>query len=221
MTTLRSIVSDLATDVKAINLDDRISYRFLLNKFNSKLNYFLRLEAKSREFAKLQSIWKPIDCIKLEQVDISKCSYIDNCKLLKRSVNEIPEAFATNYGLLIKILTIDGLQEFKLISNSSEYKDYINRRWSKKLKPVYIENKYLFVPDLDISSVKILIIPINPFEVDKANGNLTACSSPLDATIGYPEYLITLAKTEVLKELLPERNIVQDAKPNDNTNEKV
>lgn len=221
MRTLRDIVSELATDAKALNLDDRLSYRFLANKFNGKIQYFLRLEARSREFAKIQNLWKPINCVHLQQVNTGSCGFIDKCSILLRSVDQIPEAFNTNYGLLMKVLTI-GVKpvEFKIISNSSEYKDYTTRRWSKPLKACYLENKYLYIPDQDIQSVKILLIPINPFEVDKANGLATGCSNPLDAEVSYPEYLITLAKKEVLNELLPEKRIIEDERGDDDTNQK-
>lgn len=221
-TTLRDIVSELATDVHAYSLDDRISYRFLAGKFMGKLNYFLRLEAKSREFAKLQNLWQPIDCVELEEVNVGSCGFIDKCTILKRSKCKIPEAFGTNYGLLIKVFTVGVIStEFKIISNAGEYKDYINRRWAVNLHPAYIENKYLYIPDQDIQSVKILLIPINPFDIDKCNGKLTDCSNPLDATISYPQYLITLAKKEVLNELAGiYKHIIEDEKGDDNTNQK-
>lgn len=222
MITLRKIISEIIDDLKGINLDDRISYRFIANKFFGKIEYFLRLEAKSREFAKSQNLWQSINCIELKDVDLTSCNFIDECSILKRSVDTIPEAFATNYGLLLKILTIDGKQTFKLVANSSELKDYKNRRWgTKDLKVVYLENNYLFVPDLDIDNVKVLLIPKNPYDVDKANGLLTDCSSPLDAQISYPPYLVTLAKKEVLQELAGVyKHIVEDEKGDDDTNQK-
>lgn len=220
MPTLRQIVSELATDVKATNLDDRVSFRYLASKFNSKLDYFLRLEFKSREFAKSQNIWQPIACVELEEVNSGACGFIDKCTLLKRSVCKIPTAYSTNYGLLLKVLTIDGREAFKLINNSSDYKDYITRRWAGNLKPVFLENKYLYVPDLDIQAVKLLIIAKNLFELDLCKGALTNCSNPLDAEVPYPDYLITLAKKEVYNEILNRTNVREDEKGDDNTNQK-
>lgn len=217
---LRDIISELATDVKALNLDDRISYRYLLFKFNSKIEYFLRLEAKSREFAKLQNIWKPINCVELIDVGNNSCQILDHCNTLKRSKDIIPEAFGTNYGLLMKVLTIDSKSEFKLITNSSEYEDYRNRLYvGDRIRAVYLENKYLYIPNIDYDSVKILLIPKDPYAVDVLNGALTACSSPLDATVSYPEYLIKLAKEAALQEIAGVyKRVVSDENPNDNTN---
>lgn len=222
--TLRDIVSELATDIKSLNLDDRISFRYLANKFNSKLDYFLRLEFKSREFANQQDIWKPIDCVNFKEVNTNGCNFIDRCTTLYRSVCQIPEPYNTNYGLLLKVLTIDGRREYKLISKSSDYQDYINRRWKGNLRPVYLEDHYLYIPDIYTEAVKLLVIATSLHAVDKcracSSGKSIECINPLDTEVPYPPYLITLAKQEVYKELLSRENVREDEKGDDNTNRK-
>ena len=221
MLTFRQIISDIIDDLKAINLDDRLSYRFIKSKFSSEMSYFLRLEAKSREFAKLQNLWKPIHCIELIPVSLGECGFVDECSVLMRSKDKIPEAFSTNYGLLLKILTIDGKSTIPLIANSSEYKDYVNRRWFKNKSVSYIEDGYLYLPDTMLEKVKVLIVPVNPYEVEKANGS-TGCNFALDVEVPYPEYLITLAKRQVLQELSGvTKRVVEDEKGDDNTNKKI
>jgi hypothetical protein len=218
MLTYRQIVSDIVDDVKAINLDDRLSYRFIKSKFSSELSYFLRLEAKSREFAKLQNLWKPINCVRLQEVDPQICAFADVCATLSRSVDKIPEAFGTNYGLLLKVLTADGKQTIPLVANSSEYKDFVTRRWGGDKIACYLEDGYLFIPNTLVDSVKILLVPVDPFKVDKANGAV-GCKFALDREVPYPEYLVTLAKRQVLQELLGgTKRVVEDEKGNDNTN---
>jgi len=218
---LRDIVSEIATDLKAsLNLDDRITYRFLAEKFRSKIAYFLRQDAKSRELLKDFTIWKAINCVCLEDIAASTCGYIDEFNTLKRSVIQIPEAYNTNYGQLVKVFTVDGFREFTMIK-SIDYADYINRQYTKPKNVFWIENKYIFVPNIDIETVKVLIIAKEPIEVDKLNCTVDKCTSPLDGEINYPDYLITLAKKEVMVELIGGyKKIIEDEKGDDNSNRK-
>jgi hypothetical protein len=213
---LRQIVSTLALDIKAKNLDDRISFRYLADKFKDKIAYFLRLEAKSREFVRDISIWKTIGCVELIEVATNTCGFIDECNTLKRSKIKVPNVYNTNYGLLIKVLTIDGRISFTGI-NSNQYKDFTKLEYGGNGRFFFIEDGYLYFPNTDIESVKVLLIPKEPIEVDVLN-NPCKCAYPLDGEVNYSDYLIILAQQEVLKELLPATGIVQDEKPNDNTN---
>lgn len=214
---LRTILSELATDVKATNIDDRISFRYLHSKFTSKLQYFVRLEAKTREIFKNTPLWQPINCLNLIEVPTNTCGYIDKCNSLSRSEIKIPAVYDTNYGPTIKVLTIDGFNEFKLIA-PHEYKDYINRRFAPVNKVYWIENGYLYFPNVTIEAVKPLLIPKNPIEVDKINGSADQCTSPLEAYINYPDYLIMLAKKEVFNEIMGRTRVVEDEKGDNNTN---
>ena len=214
---VKQILSSLATDVKAVNLDDRVSFRFLHTKFNDKIGYFLRLEAKSREILKDTTLWRSLDFIEL--IDVDDRLGLNDCFTLKRSKKKLPEAFNTNYGQLIKIFTLDHNIELKLIK-ASDYGDYTKRQYrSAKTFAAYIENGYLYIPNVTWQAVKGLIIAKNPIEVDKFNGTVSKCASPLDGEVAYPDYLIALAKREVLNELAGAyKRIVEDEKGDDNTN---
>lgn len=219
MQKLKQIISDLATDLKATRLDDRLSNRFLISKFRDKIQNFLRQDARSREILKDNSVWKSISCIKLIDVDPTGCGCGPGCNTLKRTEVKIPEAYNTNYGLLIKVLLIDFSKEFRPIQRN-EYADYINREYSKKIKVYWIEDGYVYIPNVDIEDITVLILAKDPLQVDKLNNAVSQCVSPLEADINYPDYLITLAKKEVLSELVAEKGIVSDEKGDDNTNRK-
>lgn len=217
---LHDILSELATDVRSLSLDDRISFRYLHQKFNSKIEYFLRQEARSREIFKDVSLWKPINYIELIDVNNNVCGFIDNCNSLKRSKFKIPEAFNTNYGLLIKILTLDGLSELKLI-NSADYSSYTKREYNTNKLVYWIHDGYIYIPNTILEAVKGLIMPKDASAIDKLNGVISKCSSPLDGIVTYPDFLITIAKQEVLKEISDVyKRTVEDERGDDNTNSK-
>lgn len=220
MQILRNIVSDIAGDIRAITHDDRYSYRFLANKFLDKIQYFLRQDAKSREVFRDMSMWETINCIKLEDITGCKdCGITIVCNTLKKSKDKMPQSYDTSYGKLIKVITIDGSREFTQISSFS-YKDYTNKQYGAKNQGYYwIENGYLYVPDTEIDTIRVMIVPKNSNDVAFLNGECIDCVSPLDAKINYPDYLITLAKQETVKEIAGiDKRIVQDEKGDLNTN---
>lgn len=214
---LKTILSELATDIKSINADDKTSFRYLHSKFNSKIEYFLRLEARSREILKDKSVWKTIDCQELIDVNANTCGFIDYCKTLKRTKDKIPEAYNTNYGQLVKVLTLDGRSEFTMIK-SNEYSDYTNREFKSNKAVFWLEDKYVYVPDTEIQFIKIMLLPKNSSEVEKLNCP-DECNLVLESEVSYPDYLITLAKQEVLKEISNVyKRTIEDEKADNNTN---
>lgn len=218
--TVREIVSELASDIRAHNLDDRVSFRYLYSKFKGKVEYFLRLESKSREILKDPSVWKTISCVELEDTSNTTCGYIDGCSTLKKSKTKLPKAMNTSYGPIIKVFTVDGRTEIG-ITKPHEYSDYTNREYKTKKLAFWIENDYLYLPDTAIEAVKVMLIAEDESAVDAANGTSTGCSSALDATVSYPDYIIALAKQEVLKEISSVyKQVTEDEKGDDNTNNK-
>lgn len=213
--TLRQIASDLTLDLKARNIDDHITFRYLVNKFNDKLAYYLRLEGRSRELMRDISIWQPLKCIDLIEVATNSCGYKD-CTILKRSVKKLPEAYVLNYGLMLKILTVDGLITLVPIK-SNELSSRTKFEYGGGNLPYWVEDDYLYIPNTEIEVVKGLILPKNPIEV-KVFNNPCECVYPLDGEITVTDYLIGLAKKEVYMELLQSKQIVQDEAGNDNTN---
>lgn len=217
---LRDILSELASDLRAENYDDNISFRYLNSKFKSKLDYFLRLESKSREFLRDYTLWKKIKCEEIEEISPSSCGMIDTCRTLKRTVNEIPEIVTTTYGKLIKVFSLDESKEYTFIK-SSQYKDYINRPYLKSSNVFWLDDNKVVIPNTNIDYILIYIVPKDESEVDKLNGTLKPCEGPLEGELSYPDYLITLAKQEALKELLGGyQRVVEDERADDNSNNK-
>lgn len=218
--TLRQVLSDLNSDVKALNIDDRLSLRFLASKFRDKIGVFIRQDAKNRELLKESNIWKPIDCVELTDVSAIDCCNVDDGQTVKKSKIKIPEAYSTTYGNLIKVFTLDLQTEYIQIK-SFQAKEQTTREYGSG-KYFWIENQHLFIPDSNLKAVKVLIIAKNPLEVDIINGKCDKCTSPLDAELNYPPYLITVAKSEVLKELSGiTTRVIPDEKPNENENQKT
>lgn len=218
MPKLRDIVSDLAIDAKALNIDDRISFRYLANKFISRISYYIRLEGRSREITRNLSVWKPINCIELIDIAPNTCGFVDNCNTLKRSKEKLPKPYDTSYGGLIKIMVLDKSREVKLIK-PNDYKAYTTGKFMKNNLYGWIQDDYLYVPNTDIEQLTGMLVPKNPADVDALNSNCTTCVYPLEGEVNYTDYLIDLAKRDVMQDLQGGyRRMVSDEKGDDNNN---
>lgn len=223
MQTLRSAVSDIINDLRAYNLDDKFSFRFLSNKLMGKIDIFVKQDSDLRTLFSINEIWKPIPCIELEDAPNEVCSeFYDGDYILKRSKRKIPRVYTGRSGNFIKILNVTGSNEYKQIK-SFEYKDIKNREYkNKKTKYFWIENDYLYIPDVEIEEVKGIGMFKYSVEVDHFNKSCDECYKPLDSDILVPDYIVDLAKTATLTELAQiNKRTVVDESPDLNSNKKT
>lgn len=208
------ILSELATDVRAHSIDDYISYRYLQKKFISKMEYLLRLESKSSEIYNNVSDWESINCLEFIDVPTNSCGVFDGCNQLKRSVDKVTDIFDTSTGKSILVFDIAGRVKFDVIS-LIDFGEFTKRRYYPKNKIIFwLHDDYLWTPN-DIEAVKVFLIRRTGTNSDSTG----KCNLALQNTINYPSYLVTLAKTEVLKEISGVyKRIVEDEKGDNNTN---
>lgn len=219
--TVRQAVSDIINDLKSTNIDDKYSFRFLASKLYNKIDFFLKQDSADRNILLLTELWKPLKKIKLEEAAyINNEFYYDYCLILKKSKFKIPKVFQTKYGNLIKILNILNSIEYKQIK-PFEYKEIKNREFvDKRIKYFWIEDDYLYIPDSDVEEVRGYGLFKNTKEVDLLNGNENCCYKILDSEILVPDYILALAKQEVIKELRQiNKTIKEDQNPNLNNAE--
>lgn len=222
MQTLRSAVSDINNDLSAIDLDTRFSIRFITSKLKGRLETIFKQDTLDRTILTISDIWKQLDCIALEDADESACSeYYEYCDCLKKSVKKIPKVYTSKYGNLFKIVTVNRDTEFKQI-RPFEYKDIARREFkSKKIKYFWVEDDYLYLPDCAIEEVKGYGIFKDSQEADLFNGEASPCYLPLDSIIQVPDYILDVAKQDVVNNLAQiNRRIQPDNNPDLNTNTK-
>lgn len=212
---LRSLLSEIATFIKAINNDDRVSFRFLHKTFNSKIDYYLRLESKTREIFRLFHEWAPLE-IEFIDVPTNSVGYYDDCNTLKRSKDKIPNYFNSIFGPTFKLFDINGFLEFKRIDRSM-LRDEMNKQFKSKIPFYIIENGYIYMPNSTIENATGYTLS----KLDNNNSN-SDCNLVLESTISYPEYLIELVKKEMKQELSNGyKRMIEDEKPDENSNKKA
>jgi hypothetical protein len=226
--TNRQIISDIVNDLRALNLDDRVSKKYILSKLRSYASLFIKRDADTRRLLNIAEIWTNIPCVELCEVPLVDCCNIDipNCKSVMRSRKKIPELLQTLYKELIQVFNPIYSKEF-IATTPQQYKNIINRAYvDPRLKYYWLSNGYLIVPDAMISTITIRGVFLNPHEALQLNScdtdEVSDCVSILDQPFTCPDYLISVVKQETLKDLFNfYKRVTVDEEPNLNTNEKV
>jgi hypothetical protein len=220
--TYRQVISDIINDTKSNTLDDRLSFRFLYSKLLGRIETILRQDSQDRNILNLSSIWYPIKCLELQSFRDSDCTtlYEDDSDLMVSCV-KIPKVFSGKNGEFIKVLNINNSVEYKK-TKPFLYRDMKNREYfNKNTKYFWIEDDYIFIPDSQVTSVKLFGMFKNSKEADYLNNEVDKCFKILDSLILAPDYIIDVAKRDIVTEIRNiNKTLVQDENPNLNNIEK-
>lgn len=221
--TFRQLVSDIITELKSVNIDDRMSNRFVLSRLLDKTKTIIKQDMDSRRLFKITSIWKTISCLDMCETEFSECACdIPNCEVVVKSKNKIPKVFDSNYGSLIKVFNVNGTKEYVQTTLQS-YIDIRRREFQNpNVKYFWISDNHIYIPDSRVEQVMVQGLFENPKEVDVLNGIENAeCSKPLDYLFPCPGHLLDAVKTATFGELIKGyKQIIEDEKPNENSNDK-
>lgn len=225
--TNRQIISDIVNDLRALNLDDRVSKRYILSKLRTFAALFIKRDADTRRLLNIAEIWTDVPCVEMCETPLVDCCNIDipDCKIVMKSRKKLPEVLQTLYKELLQVFNPIYAKEY-IATTPQQWKNIQGRKYvDRRVKYYWISNGYLIIPDALATTVTIRGVFLNPDEAKKLNScldNDNQCVSILDQPFTCPDYLVSVVKQETLKDLFNfyKRNQVDEA-PNLNTNEKV
>ena len=225
--TNRQVISDIVNDMRALNLDDRVSKKFILSKLRNAAAQLIKREADSRRILAISDLWTEVQCVELCRAPLIDCCNTDipNCKFVMKSKNPIPATYETLYKELLQIFNPFFAKEFKQIT-PQEYKDLLTREFQdKRIKYFWLSNGYLVIPDCLVESVVLRGVFVEPAKAKQLNScesTTDKCVSILDQPFVCPEYLMKPVKDITLENIFNfyKRNVL-DEEPNLNTNLKV
>jgi hypothetical protein len=226
--TNRQVISDIVTDLRAVNLDDKVSKRYILNKLRDFASLFIKRDAEVRRIFNISDLWVDVQCVEMCEAPLVECCEVDipDCTVVMRSKKKIPQTYETVYKELIEVYNPTYAKEFKQISP----KEYINiklRRYQdKRIKYFWFSNGYLIIPDTMVQVVNLRGAFINPREAKALNScekqDNKSCVGLLDEPFVCPDYLLPVVKQEVLKDLFNfYKRIVTDENVDMNLNKKI
>lgn len=215
MQTIRSVVSDITNELNSYRLDDRISYRYIKNRLFDAAAIFIKQDAENRRLYKLSELWSKPQCFELETVQFSDCS---SCNSIKRSKKKVQSTYQTGFGNTLKVFNSNMSGEYNNTTPSS-YTNISNRAFKPKVGYYWLSDDYIYVPDNDEID-EILVVGIFKEGLDTTDEEGT-CKKPLDFMFSFPDYIISLAKTQVITDIVSKHiQIPVDERPDDNKNQK-
>jgi hypothetical protein len=224
--TNRQIISDIIGDLRAVNLDDKVSKRYIHNKLLGYAATLIKRDVDARRLLNISDIWIDVPCVEFCQVPLVDCCDIDipNCMTVAKSKKRIPETMESFYKELLELHNPLYAKEFRQIT-AKEYKNITAREFrDRRIKYFWLQDGYIIVPDslMEVGTVRGVFL--NPAEAKKLSScsDEPNCVSLLDQRFVCPDYLITPVKQQVLQDLFNfYKRGVLDESPNLNTNKKV
>lgn len=133
--TNREIISEVVGDLRALQVDDRISERYVLAKLKMVNALLLKRENEQFRLYDDNNVWFPIECLQMEYVPAKsvpdgKSSIVINKDVgFSRSLYPIPQLYSTKTGPLIReIQTMDDVGSYQP-TTPLEYRRILNREF--------------------------------------------------------------------------------------------
>lgn len=226
MATYREIVSRIENSLNTLTKDTFIPRRFILSVFKSKAEFFMAQKLFDKTLFRETNLFKWINCVTLIEDDIIKCDKIEfkRCKSLMKSKKKLPKLLWSKYGSsLILITSVDGMQQFELISQV-DYMNLVKRQNSEKFLGGYAilyPDNYLYIPDSSVKLVNALIYTLDEKADDCSDcKDCEDCESYWDKEVSISDKIREVVIQETLKEVAMRVQIPKDELPNLDSNQK-
>lgn len=188
MPTIREDIAQVRESVKSLYPDVRMHNKYLYNKILDATKLIFRREVEMRKIFRATELFKSLECIEMEYVNIKSCTniLIPGCNYISKSKKKIPESFLSPTGSILYVFNIIQSQQF-FQTTPSMYSDIQRREFKGPQRYFWIEDNYLYIPE-QINEVLIKGVFINSSELEIFN-NTNKCSKLLDSTSFIPQWL--------------------------------
>lgn len=217
------LVSLVWHDLRALNKDEHLSRRHILNTAQSYAKDYVTKKLTDGTLFKEEKLFSTIKCFELEKDDIVKCDIVEfkRCNNLMKSKEQLPDLISSRFGpAVVSVRSVSG-QDFSLTSPSA----FSNLKYSKfpnlSRFLYYVEDNYLYLPDSEFELVDIKILTLDTESVDELSGCSTCdeCESTWDKTFVCPDRHIRDVINATVAELSGTwRRITPDENPDKDSN---
>jgi len=196
-------VSEVVNDLRALQIDDRISERYVLSKLRYYLGLFLKRENDALRLFYYDNVWTTVECLEMEEASMSECLGTTNCKVsrIMRSVKPIPELYSYKNGLLVKeVMSVDEGHSYKP-SSANDFNKVMKRDFPGDLRYFWFRNGHLMIldgPDVVLfsgcfveQSAALSLCSCNPM----------TCIDIMEDEFPAPAHLVSAVKQETTKDL--------------------
>lgn len=202
----KEIVAQVIGDLRAMQIDDRISERYVLSKLKDYNSLFLKRENEQLRLYSDNNVWFSVTCLQMEPLDYTKCNDVTVNKEIPymRSTEPIPEIYSSAIGPLIReVTTLDGSKIFRYTS-PSEYKAISKRKYKDKSTAYFWfdGNRHLILPDVSFEIISITAAFRDPFRAKLIDDcKQESCINPMEDPFLCPGHLLSTVRGETVKDL--------------------
>ena len=215
------LTSRIVNDIRALNKDEHISRRFILEVARNKSTFYLAQKLRDRSLFREENIFSTIRCLGLQKDNIIKCDIVEfrRCSDLMKSKEKLPDLLYSRYGnSIISVTTVDGMIEYLPIT-LSKYRLNKKRPHSKYVtqKYYYIQDGYLYLPDSEIEVVDVTLITLDTETVDEISEcqEGDCCKSVWEREFICSDKMLEIVIRETLQEITSTfKQIIPDENPN-------
>lgn len=218
----KEIVSEIINDLRALQIDDRISERYVLSKLRDFLGIFLRRENDQLRLYYYDYIWTTIDCLEMEEVSTTECLSTTNCKITKltKSILPIPELYSYKNGPLVKeVFSVDEGVVYQP-STQMDFNKILKREFNNNFKYYWFRNGHLYIPNGPDVVLFTGCFKIQSDALKLCSCNKIECIEIMEDEFPCPAHLLSTVKQETVKDLYNfyKRSIVDSVGDNDPNN---
>lgn len=180
----------------AAGLSDRYIYSLIM-KYGKTL---MRRQDNLNRILKYNSVWKPLDCVPLIEVNRVSCGCVEGCEIL-RTKDKLPKLIDGYWGVLIRFVTsIDQSQELKP-TTAIEYEKMLKQKNFKynKTKYYWYLDGHLYFPNIDWDNIRLECIPEG--DISTYNSDIPNCTYAQDLDCPIPDFLFTEIEQMIAAEL--------------------
>lgn len=222
--TNKQIVSEIINDLHALQIDDRVSERYVLSKLRYYNGLFLKRENDTLRLFYYDNIWTNIECITMEEVEASQCLGVTIPKVNRymRSVLPIPAMYSYKNGPMVKeVLPIDEGTSYQP-SSPIDFIKITKRDFPGPLRYYWFRNGHLIIPNGPEGVSMTACFEERWKALQLSSCNTPSCLDPMDDEFPCPAHLVSTVRQEALKDLFNfyKRN-VNDEVPDLDTNNKT
>ena len=214
-------VSRIVNDIKALNKDEHISRRYILNIGRSKATYLMSQKLSEISLFREDNLLSVVRCFELKKDDIVKCNIVEfkRCTNLMKSKKKLPKLLYSRFGnSIVSVLTLDGLIKYHPVT-LNQYAIDRQRNFSKFVTKnyYYVQDGYLYLIDSEVEAVDVVLITLEKEKVEDISSckSSDSCKSVWEHEFVCSDKLIEVVIQETLKEILSSnKQIMEDENPN-------